>query len=169
MNSQKWYKIKGNGELVLNEKKDMLKEFLNEEKVDLNKYIKLTEIIENIVNEKILDAFNDMCGFMAKKENEPLEDEVIKLIKIDASREQRSYDYEGNVEIFNRMVNKDGDITASGKIVNGDNKEYSVSVLKTDDKIYGRCNCEDFKYRGRENNFPCKHIIAMCRNVGIEL
>ena len=47
--------------------------------------------------------------------------------------------------------------------------DFWVSILKTDDKIYGRCSCKDFKYRGRENNFPCKHIIAMCRNAGIEL
>ena len=167
MNNLKWYKINGNGELV-EEKK--LEKFLNEAEKEAkpDKYIELIEIIGDIVNKRISDTLNNIRGCIEKNTNKPIEDTVFELDKIDLEREYRSQDYT-DIEIVNKMINRTGEISVCARVMNSNSNSYLVSILKTNDGIYGRCNCEDFEYRGKEDNFPCKHIIAVCRSAGIKL
>ena len=168
MNNLKWYKINGNGELV-EEKK--LEKFLGEakEKEETDKYIELIEIIGDIANKKISDTLNNIYGYIKRNADESMVDEVFKLDKIDLKRAYRSQDYTTYVETINKMVNRTGEISVCAKVTNSNGNPYLESILKTDDGIYGRCNCKDFEYQGKEDNSPCEHIIAVCRSVEIEL
>lgn len=151
--------------------KDMVSNIVNKIENNINNNDIDNEIDNDIDDDmdKIDRQINEEIN-KAKAEIIERNSELVRIDNIDWKRIERSFNYRENIDVITKFRNEDGDLSVFAIVLNTEKMiEYNVYIMKTDDGYFARCDCPDFEFRGSENRIPCKHILAVMRELDLPI